>query len=221
MSWSRGPTRTAAWRTVRTSKLEAQHAFNIVSTNGIELDHVSATDVYGDFVYIGKMAKGGLAKNVYVHDSTFSRNGRQGISLTGVDGVRIIGNTISDIRRATSTSSRTAASRGVFNVDIEHNTIGSGRLYLIASGGVGPVSGSRSRTTRFTGARSWWSRTGRRSPRTFTITDNVATATWAVQPEWRMLNFYNVDGLTVTGNTLPLQATRGCRREGDGSATSS
>ena len=191
------------------ASLEAQHAFQIVSTNGIELDHVSATDVYGDFVYVGLQA-GGFAKNVYIHDSIFSRNGRQGISVTGADGVRIVRNTISDTRRATFDLEPNGPSWGVFNVDIEHNTIGAGRLLLLASGGIGPVSHiTFAHNVIHRGAIMLVrdSKGGRRGP--FTISDNVATVGWGGPAGNGVLNFHNVDGLTVIGNTMPLQARRG------------
>jgi hypothetical protein len=191
------------------SKLEAQHAFNIVSTNGIELDHVTATDVYGDFVYVGRMNKGGLAKNVYIHDSTFSRNGRQGISVTGGDGVRIIGNTIGDTRRATFDLEPNGPTWGALNVDIEHNTIGSGRLMLLSAGGVGPVSNlTFSHNTINRGAIMWVkdSKGGRRGP--ITISDNTSTRPWGGPAGQGLLNFVNVDGVTVTGNSLQLQPNR-------------
>ena len=189
--------------------LEAQHAFNIWATNRIELDHVAATDVYGDFVYIGKQG-GSLAKNVYIHDSSFSRNGRQGISVTGGDGVRIVGNTISDTRRSTFDLEPNGPTWGALNVDIEHNTIGSGRLLLLASGGVGPVSHiTFAHNVIHRGAIMLVkdSRGGRRGP--FTITDNVATGAWGGPAGNGLLNFVNVDGLTVTGNNMLLQANRG------------
>ena len=191
------------------ASLEAQHAFNIWSTNGIELDHVSATDVYGDFVYVGAQA-GGLAKNVYIHDSTFARNGRQGISVTGGDGVRIVHNTITDTRRATFDLEPNGSTWGAFNVDIENNIIGPGRLNLLSSSGAGPVSNitfAHNVINRGANMQVGDSSGGRRGP--FTISDNVATAGWGSAAGSALLSFSNIDGLTVTGNTLPLQTSRG------------
>jgi Right handed beta helix region len=191
------------------ASLEAQHAFNIWSTNNIELDHVTATDVYGDFVYIGPQA-GGLAKNIYIHDSTFDRNGRQGISVTGADGVRIIRNTITDTRRATFDLEPNGPDWGALNVDIEDNTIGPGRLNVLSSAGIGPVSNiifSGNTIERPFNMLVGDTAGGRRGP--FTIRDNVATETWGSSAGSGALDFSNIDGLAVTGNTIPLQAGRG------------
>lgn len=191
------------------ASLEAQHAFNIWSANGIELDHVTATDVYGDFVYVGLQA-GGLAKDVYIHDSTFARNGRQGISVTGADGVRIVHNTITDTRRATFDIEPNGSGWGAFNVDIEYNTIGSGRLLVLAGAGVGPernIVFAHNTINRPFNVSVGDTSGGRRGP--FTIADNAATQSWGGAAGSGALNFNNIDGLTVTGNVLPLQAGRG------------
>ena len=189
------------------SSLEAQHAFNIYSTDGIELSHVSATDVYGDFVYIGAQ-EGALARNVFVHDSMFDRNGRQGISITGGDGVRIIHNTIGDVRRSTFDLEPNGSSWGALNVDIEDNTIGRGRLNLLSSAGSGPVSNvvfANNLINR--GANIWVGSKQVRGP--FTITGNVATLSWGSAAGRALLAFTNVDGLTVTDNKLPVDPGRG------------
>lgn len=189
--------------------LEAQHAFNIWSTNGIELDHVTATDVYGDFVYVGLQA-GGFAKNVYIHNSSFARNGRQGISVTGADGVRIVSNTITDTRRATFDLEPNGPSWGVFNIDIEYNTIGPGRLNVLSAAGIGPeanITFSNNQINRPFNMQVGDTKDGRRGP--FIITGNIATQTWGSAAGSGALNFWNIDGLTVEGNTLPLQAGRG------------
>ncbi len=189
--------------------LEAQHAFNIWSTDGLELSHVTATDTYGDFVYVGRQW-GRLATNIYVHDSTFLRSGRQGISVTGGDGVRIIHNVINDIQRSTFDLEPNGATWGALNVDIEYNTIGIGRLNLLSSAGTGPVSNvtfAHNRLNRPVHMVVRANDGGRRGP--FTIKDNVATQVWGSAEGSAALSFANVDGLTVAGNTIPLQDGRG------------
>ena len=195
--------------TAYVASLEAQHAFNIWSTHGIELDHVTATDVYGDFVYIGQQA-GGLATNVYIHDSTFARNGRQGITVTGGYGVRFVHNTITDTRRATFDLEPNGSAWGAINVDIEDNVIGPGRLNLLSAGGSGPVvdlTFSHNLIHRGAPMAVGDALGGRRGP--ITIIGNVATASWGSSAGSALLRFSHIDGLTVTGNTLPLQVGRG------------
>ena len=69
------------------AKLETQHGFRFEGVNGAELDHVRVTDVYGDFVYIGRDKHQVPSRNVWIHDSTFRRNGRQGIAVTAATNV--------------------------------------------------------------------------------------------------------------------------------------
>jgi parallel beta-helix repeat protein len=118
---------------------EFQHAFELLGVNNLVLDHVAAFDTYGDFVYLGKAA-GSWSSHVTIENSTFERNGRQGISLIDASDVLISNNTISDVRRATFDFEPDGRSDGVSNVVIENNTIGAGRLFFVAAAGLQPVN---------------------------------------------------------------------------------
>lgn len=110
--------------------LEAQHGFVIGGTVGIVLDHVQVYDVYGDFVYVGAPSR-----NVLVESSVFRRNGRQGWTVAGGDGVTFDHNTISDTRRATIDMEPVSTSSAQRNVTFSNNTIGDGRLFLVSNHG--------------------------------------------------------------------------------------
>lgn len=56
-------------------ELEAQHGFEFRGTRGVELDRVTVTDVYGDFVCLGGYGST-WTRDVHIHDSRFERNGR-------------------------------------------------------------------------------------------------------------------------------------------------
>ena len=138
---------------------ETQHGFRIEGVDGVELDHVRVSDVYGDFVYIGRDKDRVPSQNVWIHDSTSARNGRQGIAVTAATNVIIERNTI---RPHAPLDDRPRAERAQL-AHLERvradNTVGKGRLLFIASHGQGPVddivisgqpscAGTRSRSMR-------------------------------------------------------------------------
>ena len=99
--WRRRRTRTSpSWRT--------QHGFRFEGVNGAELDHVRVTDVYGDFVYLGRDKHKVPSRNVWIHDSTFLRNGRQGIAVTAATNVIVEHNSL---RRHAALDDRPRAER--------------------------------------------------------------------------------------------------------------
>jgi hypothetical protein len=118
------------------SALEAQHAFAIQGAINIELDHVSASDVYGDFVYIGG-DDDEWSRDIHIHDSHFERNGRQGIAVTKGQGVLIERNYLGDTRRATFDLEPPGITGGALDVVIRDNEIGEGRLKFVAAAGRG------------------------------------------------------------------------------------
>lgn len=190
------------------SALEAQHAINAGNVRGLEIDRVTATDTYGDFVYLGKQF-GGWVDGAFIHDSRFERNGRQGISITGARNVRITNNYIGDTRRATFDIEPNGAAWGADNVLIADNVVGPGRLLFIASAGSGPVSNvtvTRNvlhRPLRVTVGSSDGTRR-----QNFVVTDNISDVNWG-RAGGSALTFKKVDGVTVTGNVQKLQSGRG------------
>lgn len=120
----------AAYRADR----EAQHGFDISGVAGVLLERVEAYDVWGDFVYIGTGA-GRWSSQVVVRDSTFARNGRQGISITGGEDVLIERNRIAEIRRSAFDLEPNGPAWGVRRVRIVGNQIGATRLNFVAGHG--------------------------------------------------------------------------------------
>ena len=119
---------------------EAQHGINIEGVQRVELDRVTVLDVYGDFVYIGRGAPGTFSEDVWIHDSVFARNGRQGIAVSSGRNIVIERNSIGTTRRATFDLEPNSPSGGVENVHILNNRIGPGRLLFVAAHGAGPVN---------------------------------------------------------------------------------
>jgi hypothetical protein len=194
--------------------LEAQHGVDIGGTQQVEIDHVTINDVYGDFIYFGPApAKAGAAavfSSGRVHDSTMARNGRQGISITGGDGIQIDHNSITDTRRATfDLEPNGPQGWGVQHVEIDHNQIGAGRLNLVSMAGSGPVHDVRitdntlQRTlTVVAGGSGSGARTG------LTIANNHSDTPLSTSAD-AAIRIQGVDDVTVTGNAQPLAASRG------------
>jgi hypothetical protein len=119
--------------------LEAQHGVRIEGAIDIELDRVRVSDVHGDFVYMGKhLEDDRWTERVWIHDSTFARSGRQGISVTGGRDIVIEHNTITDVRMATI-DLEPHPSFGAENIHIIENRFGPVRLISIAATGGGRV----------------------------------------------------------------------------------
>lgn len=190
-------------------ELEAQHGFNFAGSHGVELDGVTVTDVYGDFVYLGwDSGNGRWTEDVHIHDSTFLRNGRQGMAFTGARRVRVEGNRIGETRRATFDLEPNGGGTGVEDVVIENNDVGAGRLNFIAAVGVGPVNRIAVRNNRLTGRAmnsTIGSTTERR--RDWQVTGNVSDSSYG-NPGGGIMAFRLIDRLVVSGNVQRAQAGR-------------
>jgi hypothetical protein len=189
------------------SPLEAQHGFAIHGATDIELDHVSASDVYGDFVYVGADEEV-WSRDIHIHDSHFERNGRQGIAVTKGQGVLIERNYIGDTRRATFDLEPNAIGGGALDIVIRENEIGEGRLLFLAAGGVG-------RNVSFTVENNTLHRPMsivvetfpgyRRGP--IRVVGNTSDQGMG-SPKPGGLEFERVDGLVIRDNYQPMQAWR-------------
>ncbi len=119
---------------------EFQHAFSFQGVQGVRMERVKASDVWGDFVYIGPDLRSNRtvwSRNVTIEGSTFERNGRQGIAIVAAEDVLISNNRLSQVRRATFNMEPTTAEWGARRVRIMNNVTGRGRLLWFSSGGAG------------------------------------------------------------------------------------
>jgi hypothetical protein len=109
---------------------EAWHGVTIVGTDGVELVDMHIAGVWGDFVYITPRGRV-LAHDVVISGGKFERNGRQGITMNGVDGLQITGVEFRNVQRVLF-DHEPFANGGLTNVNI-HNCFGN-------SGGLGFVN---------------------------------------------------------------------------------
>jgi hypothetical protein len=188
--------------------LEAQHGFEFAGVRGGELDHVTVSDVYGDFVYLG--ASGGQqASHIWIHDSHFERNGRQGVSFTGADTVLIERNYLAEVRRAHFDIEPNLATDEIRGVTIRDNRFGPGRLLFLASGGApGTVEDITIANNVLIGKALIIQVTppvGTRRSRIH-VTGNVSDMGFGSAGS--LMAFDRIDDLEVSGNRNPLQANR-------------
>jgi len=189
--------------------LEAQHSFDIISSSNILIHDTQVYDIYGDFVYIGSQS-GPWSSNITIRNNRFERNGRQGLGVTGAQDVIFENNYIAQIRRATLDVEPNTASGGAKRVKLKNNTIGPGRLLLLASkGACGPtedieISGNTLQGRRLNGVIEppIGCRRGR-----FSIINNTSDLGEG-NPQGASMAFKRIDGLEVRGNTTPVQANR-------------
>ena len=179
-------------------ELEAQHGIRIEGATDVELDRVRVSDVHGDFVYLGKhLEDDRWTERVWVHDSTFARSGRQGISVTGGRDIVIEHNTITDVRMATI-DLEPHPSFGAENIHILENSFGPVRLISFAATGGGRVDNVVvARNTLRGQALRIIARPpdGTRRQR-YWIVDNSSDTAANRTP----LRFADIDGIVVTGN---------------------
>jgi hypothetical protein len=185
--------------------LQWAHGIDLPGTSA-ELSNVAISDVAGDCVFFGEGWSGSTKRwaSGSFHDSTCSRIGRNVVTVTAANDVRVervSGSTIGligfDVEPDTATQ---GANRVVF----DNNTIRSYYLYAYAVIGNGPISAQAFTNNRIVGE-------GLRlavlyptyRPQQVTISGNTSDTAAA----WPM-EFHGVDGLTVTLNVVPTSGTR-------------
>jgi hypothetical protein len=110
--------------------LEAQHAFQILGGRDIVLDHVSARNVWGDLVNVGKAQSGSVRSptNVTIQNSTFHGASRQGWSITNGQHVTFVHNILYSARRSLIDVEANTSDDQIAFITIRDNQLGSYRL---------------------------------------------------------------------------------------------
>jgi hypothetical protein len=182
---------------------EGQHGIAVYSTDGLEITGTTINDVYGDFIYLGKTTTA-QNKRVWIHNNTFSRNGRQGIAFIHADGVLVENNSIGEVARAIFDFEPNTTADIVRNIELSSNQIGQAGLRFVAAVGNGIVEGVVVKDNTLNGKylnidinkidglrrTGWW------------IINNTSNA-----PEHNVLiKAWNLDTFTVIGNTQIIKA---------------
>jgi hypothetical protein len=184
-----------------------QHAHAIdLRGSGAEIDHLIITDVAGDGVYFGLGYDNTTASTGSVHDSSITRTGRQAVSFVAAHDVLVQHNKVGTVGLdAFDIEPNVNLGPGVQRVRVDSNTIGSYGLYAWSVVMDRPTSDNSFTNNHVTASQGL--RVGVVNPsgqpyrpQRVTVTGNVADSP-ASPPA---VEVSNTDGLTVTGNAVPL-----------------
>jgi hypothetical protein len=190
--------------------VEGQHGIEVNRSRNVTLTNVTATDTYADFFYVGGGDGNGPSENIILRGCRGARSGRQGISITNARNVLIEGCTLSEVRRtALNFEPNSRGGHVIDNVRFVGNTIGRTQLLFVSAEGTGPVNNILIQDNVLDGAEmSVWMRPQDGSYRSnWTIVNNRSNDVFGSQGGAVML-FENLRGLTLRGNTQPMQAGR-------------
>ena len=199
-----------------TSTLQHAHGIDLRGTSA-DVGNVTFSDLGGDCVYFGLGYSSALNRSSgSVHDASCSRIGRNAVSVTAANDVRVERVTTSAVGFiAFDVEPNVGSGWGSNNVTFDNNTIGSYYLYAYAIVQNALNSDQTFSNNKVVGGKGL--RVGIVSPgstvrpRNVTITGNSAdTSTWSPA-----LEIHNVDTLTVTNNNVPM--TGGTMATVDGS----
>ncbi|MGQ0743255.1 MAG: right-handed parallel beta-helix repeat-containing protein [Acidimicrobiales bacterium] len=137
------------------AELDNQHGFAVLGVAGFSMDRVTVRNVYGDFVYLGSNKgpqKGRVgAADVVIVDSNFAGSGRQGITLSWVDRLRIESNRFAGVARTLFDDEATDIAGGGRDVVVRDNDIGDFGHHGYLIHGKGTQRNVRIEANRFTG----------------------------------------------------------------------
>ena len=193
----------AAYRADR----EAQHGFDFAGVKNSLLERVTVTDVYGDFVYVGRTRT--WTSGLTVRNSIFERSGRQGIAITAGEDIRIEHNVIREVRHSTFDIEPNGPDWGARRVTFSDNEIGAGRHNLVASHGrAAPVEDIVVIRNRLEGKTMNVDLKAPESHRrsNFSFIDNVTDTAYSAPGA--AIKIEGFDGVTIRGNVVRLDPRR-------------
>jgi hypothetical protein len=188
-----------------------QHGITVKSSSRVLIERVTITDTYGDFLYLGQYHRTQpWSEHVTVRNSTFLRNGRQGVAITGARDVLIESSTFSDVRLSTFDFEPLAPGAGAGRVTIRNNQVGPGRSLFVAAEGYGPVNDITIQGNRLRGQAISvrMQDLGGGTRHNWRILGNIGDIV-SGNPYGAVMRFFRVDGLEVRGNHQRFDPRRG------------
>jgi hypothetical protein len=190
------------------SALQHQHAFDLNGVSQVELDRTRSSNLYGDCVYITRRADGSQAwsSNVHVHDSSCTGSGRMGIAVVAGCEVLVERTNVSRIGRTAFDVEPNGPSFGAQDVTFRSNRVSGalpgGFFTAIGDGLIDSVTVSDNSASGVGMYMAVLALPGQRRSQ-ITISRNSSDAGYYAAGSVAM-DFERVDGLTVTGNSIPL-----------------
>jgi Ca2+-binding RTX toxin-like protein len=189
------------------ASFQGQHGVDLRGTTAVEIDHVSITSTYGDCILVGRPAdgSGSWSSDVHVHDSICTGAGRNGVLVAAGRDVLVETSRFSEIGLNAFDIEPDNANSGAANITLTRNQVGTVSASVFAALGDGPVDNVTVSYNTVVGRGMYLAAlapTGRRYSG-ITITGNVSDTGYYSAGSVAM-DFVRIDGLTVTGNTIPL-----------------
>ncbi len=191
--------------------LVGQHGFKVGGATNVLLDHVKARDVYGDFVYIGDDNRQ-PSSHISVTNSTFTRSGRQGITVVDANNVTIKGNTIAGAAKTMFDIEPNSPWQEATSIHIVDNVTGSATSFWLANEGahanVGDIEIIGNRMTAKTGGLIFEFANGGPYRDTYVIENNQFIANDKVgdQHSKGALFFAHAENITISANRVTFPA---------------
>ena len=183
---------------VHTPSLQHAHGIDLRGTHGV-VENVSMSDLAGDCVYFGFSASRSSGD---VHDSSCRGIGRNAVSITAGDDIRVARVTTDRIGYiAFDVEPNEGPGNGSSRVWFNSNTIGAFKIAAYSVIGNAPIADHAFTNNRVVGQRMKIEVTNRaHRPQRLRISGNSSDT--AGPPS--AMNLYGVDGLTVSGNLVPM-----------------
>jgi hypothetical protein len=193
-----------------------QHGFNFGGVDGVDISGVAITDVYGDFLRMGKNRgeDNRETSNVTITDSRFERSGRQGVSFAAATDVVIERNTFDGVARSVFDIEPNGTDGGAQRVRIADNDLTAWGNLVLPVGGKGEVADIELIGNRLHGKQldvlvkdprgSKKGDGGGTRRRNISIVGNVSDA----PAGQTVVNLTMVDGVTVSDNVQPFDPGR-------------
>lgn len=196
---------------------EAQHGWNVVAAEDVELDDCGSDHTWGDTAYFG-MDEGFTnhqSRNIYVNGGGYGGAGRQGISLTGIVGLRYEPHLLAWVMRTLIDIEPNSPNKIVDQVVLRPQILGAHHLTFLSSGGLSTatvgrieLSGAFIKTGTCMMLLNGGDSTHRRGP--YVITDLTAgpNVVGFGSPSGALILIRNANGAEIARNRLPVQADR-------------
>jgi Right handed beta helix region len=189
------------------SDLQHQHGIDLRGVAGVEISRVAIEGPYGDCVYVGRPwdANAVWSSGIHVHDSRCAGSGRNGVAVTAGRDVVVETSQFSGIGLNAFGVEPNGPGFGGTNLTFARNRVGSTARSILALLGDGTISGVAFRDNAIVGRGLYLAALapiGRRYS-AVTIAGNTADTGYNA-PGSVAMDFVRIDGLTVTGNTVPL-----------------
>ena len=183
---------------IHNESLQHAHGIDLRGTHGV-VENVSMSDLAGDCVYFGF---GASRSSGDVHDSSCRRIGRNAVSVTAGDDIRVARVTTDRIGYiAFDVEPNEGPGNGSSRVVFDSNTIGAFHNAAYSVIGNAPIVDQAFTNNRVVGQRMKVEVTNRAyRPQRLRISGNSSNTPGPPAA----MNLYGVDGLTVSGNLVPM-----------------